>query len=109
MNRQADIDKICEWMGWHIRPHHSYSEGTPWREWANADNHYKAESTFNPFTNPSDCAVVMDEVREKALISIEIGGTLVGVRLWTGKGYQATAYSWMEAFCNALLGLIKGE
>jgi len=60
MSRQADIDKICTWMGWEL--HHVGLRGH-WY-WQDTHLHKMAESFFDPFTNPSDCARVMEAVKD---------------------------------------------
>lgn len=121
MSKQEQIDKIAKWMGWHKEVCNVEDEGgfishQEWY-WLTADKQ-RVRGRFDPFTSPSDCARVMDEVVNRQMSWLQQGAGLSKKGLlfqcvlhsggiWTS--VQVSQKSWMEAFCLALLEAIGKE
>lgn len=112
MDRQEQIDKIAQWMGW---SHSAFNNFGYWR-WNDANGKEAAKSKFDPFTSAKDCAVVMEEVVKRGEWWWTIkspfyegqpffaGFNPKATTGWNGRpDHQGQSLdSWMEAFCNAL-------
>lgn len=81
-DRQEQINRICEWMGWaklrvfedtEAHTFHKYLTTTPLPSWIvrvwvwdDAEGNIKAKvDEFDPFSDPSACAKIMDEVTKR--------------------------------------------
>lgn len=112
MGRQEQIDKIAQWMGWH----QDYGENDIWRFPATKGQSHgsqAADSCFDPFTNPSDCARVMDEVVKRGMGYRVIYDPMAETSKWLAglprKSYGYSNNSESEAKMNALLEAIGKE
>lgn len=124
MGKQEQIEKIAKWMGWH-------RAWVEWKEdeiclsdlrlrpafevWVPEDNdRYKVQAIgFDPFTNPSDCAKVMDEVVKRGMGYRVIYDPMAETSKWMAglprKSYGYSNNSESEAKMNALLEAIGKE
>lgn len=130
MKKQEQIDKICKWMGWHKE---NTCGGLYWVADKKQEEHtdyipiMAGILSFDPFSNPSDCARVMDEVVKRGW---EYRITVTAVYLAEDESEEFAfcllrkdipqyltwndlspfiAKSWMRAFCNALLEALRKE
>jgi hypothetical protein len=116
-SRQEQINQIASWMGWHKHDIASFMYVNPdvpvmW-EWQDRDDSMIARDCFNPFADPSDCAIVMEKYADGWCLETMCSSdnpfrTTLEV---TGKRRYVEGYgkTWMEAFCNALLEAIDAE
>jgi len=116
--RQDDIDLICKWMEWEKRPFIPNTDA-PVELWVKDKWAMAWIAGFDPFTNPADCARVMDAVVRRGWWFMVhspfvddapyfAGLTPKGVTGWNGRpdepGEGATE---CEAKMNAVLAMVK--
>lgn len=108
IDKQTKIDLICTKVcGWHRRT--TPIETVWW--WASETQDHETGALFDPFTNPSDTARVMDEVVKQGcdwILHYDKTGLRYSVDIGTLKTihYGQSETSWMEAFCEAVLAMI---
>lgn len=119
---REQIDRICTWMGWAQVEYNVHMSDETLFYWADPKStkvgHWAAYGTFDPSTNLSDCARVMDEVVKQAVAEdINFGNKWSSFdsihRAWvqigevTGTGSSKESES--EAKMNAVLAMIEGR
>jgi len=102
--RQEQIDKICTWAwGEPI----FCSTVTGHKAWRDGDDTVLS-TAFDPFTNPSDCARVMDEVAGKGK-AFQSGYDPLTMHYWANVcgQHRGVALTESEAKMNAVLEAIQ--
>jgi hypothetical protein len=114
-DRNSQINTIALWMGWHKQDSPSFLLVDPnipiFSNWVDDLKIVKAGEDFDPFSNISECAEVMEEVIERgAWWSLHSPAENIRYCCFMGGKSivdQAEGDSWPEAFCNVLIKLIE--